>query len=163
MPLYAVDEAAQRLNITKTALRGRIRRHSVAAHKGVDGAWLVEVPEDATPHVTPHTPRGTTQPTPTPPANPAKDMLLGALMSEVDFLRAQLERETTAHTQAVHELHMILADTRRALSASAMPPAASQSDETAREAESSLSPPLPSQRGTPRTSGARFRQWLYKG
>jgi len=168
MPSYAVDEAAQRLGISKTALRGRIRRRSVVAHKGVDGAWLVEVPED----VTQHTLGDTTQRTPTydtstPIPNSPRDALLDALMSEVDFLRAQLERETVAHAQEVHELHAIIADNRRALSATAQ--STSQAHETAYEDELPVSASNIARDGAQRPERAsrrvvnRVRRWWGRG
>ena len=132
-------------------MRGRIRRGSVVAHKDDSGVWLVDVPDDTTPH----TPSSQTQRTPTydtatPTPDAVRDMLVDALMSEVDFLRAQLERETVAHAQAVHELHMILADNRRALAATVTTQNAPPRDETAVDAELPL----------PRTIGGLLRRWV---
>jgi len=42
-----IAAAAVRLGISKQAMRTRVRRGQVTAHKAVDGSWLVTVPDDA--------------------------------------------------------------------------------------------------------------------
>ncbi len=72
-----IGEAAEVLGISPTAVRKRVKRGTLPAHKGVDGCWYVDI-----------------QPT-RPPGSPIdQDNLVARLTDEVAFLRAELERRS---------------------------------------------------------------------
>ena len=70
-----IAEAAEVLGLSATAVRKRVKRGSLAAHKGPDGCWYVEIE--------PGSPPGHTIDQPA---------LVARLTDEVAFLRRELER-----------------------------------------------------------------------
>lgn len=86
-----VAEAAARLGVTPDAIRARIRRGTLSAEKGNDGAYVVTLPHDE---------GQDTDATSTGPDTTAPDELVEQLRSEVAYLRSEL---TAAREQASKE------------------------------------------------------------
>ncbi len=111
MQRFPIAEAANRLGISKTAMRRRVERRTVDAIKGNDGQWLVAVPDD---EQLPATPPGVPRGTPEPPTRdtPTWD----TLAAQLGFLQTQLvekDRQLAAREREVQELHVMLQTSQR--------------------------------------------------
>lgn len=143
MQRLPIAQAAERLGISKTAMRRRVERRTVDAIKGDDGQWLVAVPDDATPGGTPtgvH--RGTPSDTPA----------VEALTVQLAFLQAQLVEKD----QQIRELHVMLQTTQRLIPATV--PDAPHAAESPR-AEASVVPGG-AQREPEASWRRRLRRWM---
>jgi hypothetical protein len=88
------DEAADRLGISKDALRKRISRGTIDARK-VDGVWMVTIAPGGAGRTRPRTDTDdeTVQPSVRPRKEGIDNALIARLESENDFLRQQVERQ----------------------------------------------------------------------
>jgi len=120
-----IGEAARALDMTKTALRKRVERKTIPAHKGPDGQWYVVVPREATPGYDRRTPVSQEGATPSrapsvertaegPEPSIAVEVLraeVGVLTDELVFLRDRL----VARDREIQELHVLLQTAQRLL------------------------------------------------
>jgi len=117
MQRLPIAQAAERLGISKTAMRRRVERRTVDAIKGDDGQWLVAVPESAegsplptgvAREVPPGMPRGI----------PAVDALAGQLAYLQERLAArddEIREMRTGYERQINELHVLLQSAQRQL------------------------------------------------
>ncbi len=149
MQRLPIAQAAERLGISKTAMRRRVERRTVDAIKGDDGQWLVAVPDDATPGDTrAEVPRGT------PSDTPAVEVFTVHLA----FLQAQLVEKD----RQIRELHVMLQSAQRLIPATV--PDAPHAPERAGDDESPLQTarvaPEGAQREPEASWRARLRRWM---
>lgn len=106
MPDVTISEAAERLGISREAVRSRLRRGLIEGHKRADGVWIVTVPDRSAPVVNDQT-------------GPVGDSTLVATLNTVlDSLTQQLaekDRQIAAAQEQLHEkdtqireLHVLL-------------------------------------------------------
>jgi excisionase family DNA binding protein len=81
-----VAEAADRLGITKEAVRKRIHRGTLHADKAADGTVMVYVPPSGTPGGT--------------PSSPERDLLYEEMRERISYLERQVEEEREARRRA---------------------------------------------------------------
>lgn len=107
MPMMKIKEAATVLGVSPDTVRRHVKAGKLAAQRGNDGAWLVQVP-DAT-----HTARGVAA-----AEQPGLDLqsIMQMHQQQVDQMRvdnrAEIDRLTTAHRAEVARLEAHLADLR---------------------------------------------------
>lgn len=120
-----IGEAARALDMTKTALRKRVERKTIPAHKGPDGQWYVVVPRDTTPGYDRRIPVSQGDATPSralsaegtaegTEASIAVEVLRAevvVLTDELVFLRDRL----IARDREIQELHVLLQTAQRLL------------------------------------------------
>lgn len=150
MPQVTIAEAAQLLGLSKVAVRSRIRRGTLEAAKNSRDVWLVTVSEHTPTAIPTHASASipTTIPAHAPTSvqgephsgNEAITALAAALAAmekqlvEKDAQIVAANDQLQARSREVHELHMLLADSRRALSAtSVMPLSATEHEGLAQE------------------------------
>ncbi len=151
MQRLPIAQAAERLGISKTAMRRRVERRTADAIKGDDGQWLVAVPDAATPG---DTPTGVRRGTPSD--TPAVEVLTVHLA----FLQSQLVEKD----RQIRELHVMLQSAQRLIPATVPdaphPPERSGDDES--HAEVNIAPGG-AQREPEASWRARLRRWLGAG
>ncbi len=153
MQRLPIAQAAERLGISKTAMRRRVERRTVEAIKDDNGQWLVAVPDDTTPSDTPtgvHRDTLSDTPSGTPPVE--------ALTVQLAFLQAQLVEKD----QQIRELHIMLQTAQRQLPASvpdAPHPPEQSGDDVIPHAEATVAPGG-AQREPAASWRARLRRWM---
>jgi excisionase family DNA binding protein len=81
-----VAEAAERLSITKEAVRKRIHRGTLRSDRAADGTVMVYVPPSDTPDGT--------------PSSPERDLLYEEMRERIRYLERQVEEEREARRRA---------------------------------------------------------------
>lgn len=173
-----IAEAARALHTTKTALRKRVERKTIPAHKGPDGQWYVVVPRRPTTGYDSRTTMSQPPLTPSPALSAEgteSSIVVEVLKTEVVLLTDELvflRDRLTARDREIQELHVLLQTAQRL-----MPVMLNRGDEATSSARgnqpgeaqaSHEEEPLVSTHGTgregtvplARTGWQRFVDWL---
>ncbi len=144
-----VAEAAERLGITKEAVRKRIHRGTLRSHRAQDGAVMVDVP-----------PSGTPSSTPSGGAATDRDLLHEEMRERIAYLERQVEEEREARRRADTLLARLMDRVPELEAPAQQQPPSQASEEPAQDAATGAAGPRPQQADTGSQTGTEpQRPW----